>query len=93
MLHDISFSRVLTVRDSSAIEEIAWDPKTKRLRVYFASTATLWEYTGVYPSDFAALACAHSVGLVFNERIRLQYPATRVFGPAQEESRHASKES
>lgn len=72
------YSRVLTITDSGVISELAYDFSKKLLRVKFIRTDSVWEYEGVWPSDFARLACAYSVGEVFNEQIRNRYDCVRI---------------
>lgn len=72
------YTRILKISDSAVIDEIAYNFGTKKLRVSFVSTESVWEYEGVWPSDFARLACAYSVGEVFNEVVRNRYDGTRI---------------
>lgn len=65
-------SRVLVTSDSTMIERITWDHDSRAMEVTFRTRKT-YRYERVFPSDFAALACAHSVGKCFNERIRTRY--------------------
>lgn len=74
----MSFSRICHVTDSAVIKEIAYDHTSRKLRITFKSTDSIWEYENVWPSDFARLVCAHSPGQVFNESIRNRYTAVRL---------------
>lgn len=79
--HD-GFPRTVEVHDSSAITHLAYDPSRKCLRVRFAQTASVWEYDHVWPSEFAQLVAAYSMGAAFNERIRNRKDARRIDPPA-----------
>lgn len=68
--------RFLEVHDSSVIEYIGYHPNHRIMIVGFPKS--VWVYDQVWPSDFAALACAYSVGAVFNERIRNRKDAMRL---------------
>lgn len=72
-----TFERLVTITDSSVITHLAYSPTHQVLRVRFTS-GSLFEYAGVWPSDFAAIVSAHSVGAAFNARIRDRYPASRI---------------
>lgn len=70
--------RICKVLDSTAISEFSYDFSRRTLRVTFIPTDSVWEYTGVYPSDFGRLCVAHQVGTEFNRIIRNRYPARRI---------------
>lgn len=72
------FTRILKVTDSTVISEVSYNFVAKKLRISFIRTDSIWEYEGVWPADFARLACAYSIGEVFNELIRNKYDCTRI---------------
>jgi hypothetical protein len=76
--NDIDFPRIVTFQDSSAIDFVAWDPNTRVMRVSFKTTQSVWDYYGVWPSDFSAVVAAHSPGEVLNKRIRNNFDARRI---------------
>jgi hypothetical protein len=71
--------------DSSAIERAAYDPTEQVLFVFFKSdsaTQRVWAYRGVPQSCFDGLTQASSKGRYFQEQIRQQFQAERLFHAA-----------
>lgn len=80
--------RSLSTPESRMIASITWDPNTRVMEVLFRANQRRYTYRGVWPSDFAALCSAHSVGRAFNERIRGRYVGLPV--REHEEGTHSS---
>jgi len=74
----IEFERIVHIRDSWAIDEIAYSSQRHELRLSFPQTKTVWLFSEVPPDTFAELLLADSVGEYFNHHIRDQYEAVRV---------------
>lgn len=83
MNHIDDMPRVVSVHDSNAILQLGYDPTHRILRIHFRQTDTTWEYAQVWPSEFAQLVAAYSVGAAFNERIRNTKPAQRIDPPSR----------
>lgn len=66
------FERTVTTLDSSFIDCIEYDVENQVMRVHFI-TGSIWDYQDVPPVIFGSLACAQSVGSVFNELVRDRY--------------------
>jgi hypothetical protein len=83
------FPRFISFADSSAIVSMRYNPQARLLRVFFRQTRTVWEYTEVWPSEFAQLAGSYSVGKAFNELIRPIKKGHRVYPePGQTATHH-----
>jgi hypothetical protein len=63
--------------DSSNIDEIGYDDKSRTLRILFCSGA-LWDYSGVPASEHADIVASSSKGKYFNSEIRGVYTGKRV---------------
>ncbi|NBP57697.1 KTSC domain-containing protein [bacterium] len=55
--------------DSSFIEHISWESKTKQLIITFAS-GSIWLYENIAKKHYNALCKAKSIGAYFNKNIR-----------------------
>lgn len=65
----ISFTRVVTVTDSSNIDVIKFDPNTNNMAISFLSGAT-YLYNPVSSALFGTIVSGDSVGSVFAASIR-----------------------
>jgi hypothetical protein len=72
------FPRRLRVTDSAVLDEIAYNPTTKKLRVMFIS-GTIWVYEDVYPREFGEIAASYSTGKTFNRLVRNAKRGYRTF--------------
>ena len=61
----MTFTRTLTIEDSSQITDIAYSPSKSQMIVAFMNGQT-YLYDGVDQFSFGALASADSVGAAFN---------------------------
>jgi len=65
----ISFTRIVTVTDSSNIDVIKFDPNTNNMAISFLSGAT-YLYHPVTNALFGSIVSGDSVGVVFANSIR-----------------------
>lgn len=77
----MAFTIFVARSDSNVIDWLSYDHEARRMRVHFKSTDSTWEYERVWPSDFASLVAAHSVGRAFNANIRGKYVEKRISPP------------
>jgi len=63
--------------ESSAIESVGYDPRTRTLEVEFAS-GSVYRYLGVPPREYETLRAAGSLGAYVNGRIKPRYRCMRV---------------
>lgn len=73
-----TFPRDTTVHDSAPIARVAYHPQQRRLRIWFTSTQSCWEFAEVYPATYGQFMAAYSLGRAFNELIRDRYDGVRV---------------
>jgi len=81
----IDFERIVHVRDSWAIDEVAYSSQRQELRISFPQTKSVWLFSEVPPEVFVQLILSESIGEYFNKNIRAVYGSVRVF-PAPEDS-------
>lgn len=66
---------------STVIADMACDPETETLSVWFRPSGHRCDYSGVPAAVYAALRHSRSRGRYFNAHIRDRYPFTRADGP------------
>lgn len=76
-----STKRVVRLLGSDAISEIRYDLLTKKMRLKFPKTKSVWEYNDVAEADFSAMVTSTSPGQVFNNLIRDNYKGYRIEPP------------
>ena len=74
----MTFTREVTITDSTAIDRVWYSPSEHRLRIRFPITQSIWEYEKIWPREFGQLVAAHSPGKYFNTRLRNREPRHRV---------------
>ena len=62
---------------SSSVASVGYEPKSRTLEIEFHS-GSVYEYQEVPPEVFRGLMEAPSVGRYFANKIRGQYPSTRL---------------
>ena len=76
----MSYTRIVTVTDSSNIESVSYDVDDRKMRVKFL-TGGLYEYDRVFPQQFAEIVSASSVGSQFSQLLAVYvWPTTKVSG-------------
>ena len=76
-----STTRVVRLLGSDAISEIRFDLVSKKMRLKFPKTRSVWEYNDVTVTDFSAMVTSQSPGQVFNNLIRDNYKGHRIDPP------------
>lgn len=62
-----------TAAQSSAISQVGYDPRHRRLYVTFRDSGETYVYLDVPPREYGDLLAAESIGRFVNERIKPRY--------------------